>query len=155
MPIRPILHALTCTALFLLMPCAKCMAQDTPHPFTTDGCSLFPDRSLISKTDWCGCCVQHDFAYWRGGNAEARLSADKELSACVLRVSGDKALSELMFVGVRSGGGPYYFTPYRWGYGWSYGKSYAELTSEETAQADKLERKYREEHPALSCTARE
>ncbi len=146
MPIRPIL------TLLLLSLCSPGMAQDTLRPFTTDGCSLFPDQSLISKTDWCGCCIQHDFAYWRGGNAEARLRADQELSACVLRVSEDKALSELMLAGVRTGGGPYFFTPYRWGYGWAYGRGYAELTPEETAQADKLEREYRASHPVLNCS---
>jgi hypothetical protein len=150
LPIRPIL-----TALLFLMLCSKSMAQETLRPFTTDGCSLFPDRSLIGKPDWCDCCLQHDLAYWRGGNAEARLRADKELSACVLRASGDKPLAELMYAGVRSGGGPYYFTSYRWGYGWAYGKGYAELTPEEAAQADKLERKYREEHPVLACTGKE
>jgi hypothetical protein len=83
------------------------------------------------------------------------LSADKELSAWVLRVTGDKALAELMYAGVRSGGGPYFFTTYRWGYGWPYGRGYAELTKEETAEADRLEQKYREEHPVLVCTGEE
>lgn len=155
MPTRPILHALLRTILLFLLLCSPVMAQDTLRPFTTDGCSLFPDRSLIGKTDWCDCCLQHDFAYWRGGSADARLRADQELSACVLRITGDKTLSELMYTGVRSGGGPYFFTTYRWGYGWAYGKGYAELTTEETAEADRLERKYREEHPVLACTGKE
>jgi hypothetical protein len=108
------------------------MAQDEMRPFTTDGCSSFPDRSQVD-------------------NAEARLRADKELGACVLRVSGNKGLSELMFAGVRAGGGPYFYTSYRWGYGWAFGKGYAELTPEETAQADKLEKEYRDKHPTLMC----
>jgi hypothetical protein len=130
---------------------SPCIAQDKLIPFTTDGCSLFPDRSLINKADWCECCVQHDFAYWRGGNAEARLCADQELSACVQRASGNKALAELMFAGVRTGGGPYFYTTYRWGYGWAFGRGYAELTPEESAQADKLEKEYRAKHPMLMC----
>lgn len=130
---------------------SRCTAQEEMRQFTTDGCSHFPDRSLVDKSDWCECCIQHDFAYWRGGNAEARLRADKELSACVLRASGNKGLANLMFAGVRAGGGPYFYTSYRWGYGWTFGKGYTDLTPEETAQADKLEREYRTQHPTLMC----
>lgn len=127
------------------------MAQEEMRPFSTDGCSHFPDRSKVDESDWCECCVQHDFAYWRGGNAEARLRADKALSDCVQLASGNKGLSNLMFAGVRAGGGPYFYTSYRWGYGWAFGKGYADLTPEETAQADKLERDYRAQHPKLMC----
>src|SRR5262245_15908951 len=35
-----------------------------PYPFTTDGCSTFPDGA------WKSCCVTHDYAYWCGGTAE-------------------------------------------------------------------------------------
>jgi len=63
----------------------------------------------------------------------------------------NKALADLMLAGVRAGGGPYFYTSYRWGYGWAYGKGYADLTPEETAQADKLEKEYRAKHPALMC----
>jgi len=129
----------------------SCASHSSIKPFTTDGCSLFPDRSIISSKDWCGCCVVHDLAYWRGGTAEQRLSADRALQACVAQSTGDKALAELMFSGVRAGGGPHYFTTYRWGYGWPFGRQYKPLTSEETAEADALERQYRAVHPVLSC----
>jgi len=79
------------------------------------------------------------------------LSADRALQACVAQSTGDKALAELMFSGVRAGGGPHYFTTYRWGYGWPFGRQYKPLTSEETAEADALERQYRAVHPVLSC----
>lgn len=148
---RPLVYALMCSLLLLTTLATPSMAQEEMHPFSTDGCSLFPDRSQLSKTDWCGCCIQHDFAYWRGGSAETRLRADEELSACILRATGNKALAELMFSGVRTGGGPYFYTSYRWGYGWAYGKVYAELTPEETAQADRLEMEYRDKHPTLMC----
>lgn len=144
-------RTLSGSLLLLMALSSPCMAQEQMSPFTTDGCSSFPDRSLINKSDWCICCVQHDFAYWRGGSAEARLKADKELSACVRRASGDKALADLMFAGVRAGGGPYFYTSYRWGYGWAFGRGYSELTSEEAALADKLEKDYRTRHPALMC----
>ena len=146
-----LVNALSSSLLLFIALSTPCVAQDEMQPFTTDGCSHFPDRSQVDKSDWCGCCIQHDFAYWRGGNAEARLQADRELSACVLRASGNKALADLMFAGVRTGGGPYLYTSYRWGYGWAFGKAYADLTPEETAQADKLEQEYRDKQPTLMC----
>jgi len=30
-------------------------------PFKTDGCSMFPDRSLTGKADWCDCCLAVEF----------------------------------------------------------------------------------------------
>ena len=121
------------------------------RPFSTDGCSLFPDRALIGKSDWCSCCLAHDLAYWRGGTIETRLNADQELKACVHKATSNDALAELMFAGVRSGGGPYFFTPYRWGYGWPFGKLYEALTAEEETLAASLERDYLAGNPSLSC----
>lgn len=120
-------------------------------PFATDGCSMFPDRAYINQKDWCTCCVAHDLAYWRGGSAEARLKADQDLRDCVLKSTGNHALAELMFVGVRAGGGPYFFTPYRWGYGWQFGRKYLPLNTEETALADKLAAEYVAKNPGLVC----
>src|SRR5574341_7788 len=121
---------------------SACASGGTMQPFSTDGCSLFPDRSLISRSDWCRCCVAHDLAYWRGGTSEARLKADRELKACVQKASNSEALAELMFSGVRAGGGPYLYTWYRWGYGWPAGRPYGPLTPEEEALASSLEREY-------------
>lgn len=121
------------------------------QPFSTDGCSLFPDHALIGKADWCSCCLVHDLAYWRGGTADQRLAADEALKSCVLSATGNAELADLVFAGVRLGGGPYYFTPYRWGYGWPYGRQYAPLTREETADADMLQSRYVESNPTLSC----
>jgi hypothetical protein len=84
---------------------SACSTAQVTQPFTTDGCSMFPDHSLVSKADWCSCCVAHDLAYWRGGTAEERLKADQELQHCVQHATGNKALGELMFAGVRTGGG--------------------------------------------------
>ena len=140
---------------FLLFSCASQAAmQVTMQPFSTDGCSLFPDRSLVNQADWCSCCMAHDFAYWRGGPSEARLKADQELKACVLKASGDSALAELMFAGVRAGGGPYFYTPYRWGYGWPYGHAYKQLTAEEDALASSLESEYRAKNTPLVCPSK-
>jgi hypothetical protein len=122
----------------------------TMQPFSTDGCSHFPDRSLISKSDWCNCCIAHDLAYWRGGTSEARLKADQALKACVQHAA-NSALAELMFAGVRAGGGPYFYTSYRWGYGWPFGRPYGSLTPEEEALASSLERAYFVKNPPPLC----
>ena len=123
------------------------------QPFVSDGCSLFPDRALIGKDDWCGCCVAHDLAYWRGGTSDERLTADKALRACVLRTTANSALAELMYEGVRAGGGPYFYTPYRWGYGWQGRHAYAPLSPEEAAQAARLAQAYLSQHSAPVCPA--
>ena len=130
---------------------ASCATTGVMQPFATDGCSLFPDRSPVGKADWCSCCLVHDLAYWRGGTADERLRADQELQRCVLAASGDAGLADLMYLGVRAGGSPYFFTPYRWGYGWSFGRTYAPLSPAEEAQATALQAKYMQSHPALVC----
>lgn len=122
------------------------------HEFATDGCSRFPDRSLISNDDWCHCCVAHDLAYWRGGTAEERLSADETLRNCVEHATRNRALAELMFTGVRAGGGPYFYTSYRWSYGWKYGRNYKPLSPAEQEAADAMQAAYLAKPPGLSCS---
>jgi len=135
----------------LLGACASSPPATTLAPFTSDGCSMFPDRSLWSDTDWCGCCVTHDLAYWRGGTAAQRLAADEALRGCVLQASGSSALADLMFNGVRAGGAPHSVTAYRWAYGWPIGRTYEPLTAEEQAAADALQEQYENGAPALVC----
>ena len=96
MPCRYCTKTLSATLLIFAVVHTACASEGQLRPFSTDGCSVFPDRSLISKADWCQCCVAHDLAYWRGGTSQARLSADKALSTCVLRVTANKALADLM-----------------------------------------------------------
>lgn len=141
----------TCVCMGLLWACAAASAAESLQPFTTDGCSRFPDRAPDGRSDWCHCCVVHDLAYWRGGSSRARRSADLALKSCVYKASGSKALAETMFLGVRAGGGPDFPTPYRWGYGWPIGRPYKPLTAQETALATTLERAYRAKNPLLSC----
>jgi hypothetical protein len=119
-------------------------------PFTTDGCSLFPDH-LPGKGPYCECCVQHDFAYWRGGTSQEREAADEAFRQCVERSSHDARLARAMYLGVRAGGSPHLYTWFRWGYGWPYGRFYTALTAEEKSRADALEAEYRAAHPKLSC----
>lgn len=73
------------------------------------------------------------------------------LKECVRTASGSPELADLMFAGVRMGGGPYFFTTYRWGYGWSNRRMYEPLSPEEEAQAALLRSRYIESNPALAC----
>jgi len=146
--VEPMKLTLCAVTALLLSSCTQ--AADL-RPFTTDGCSLFPDRALIGRADWCKCCVTHDLTYWRGGTAEERLQADRALQRCVAEATGDAKLAELMFLGVRAGGGPYYFTPYRWGYGWKYGRLYEPLSRAEESQADHLREEFLSANPNFSC----
>ena len=119
-----------------------CTSDSGLSPFTSDGCSLFPDSSLITRDDWCSCCFQHDLEYWRGGTYEERQAADARLRDCVREKTGNVALARLMYEGVRFGGSPYFYNWYRWGYGWSHDRKYRALTSEERQHADKLVEEY-------------
>jgi len=123
--------------LLVSIPLAGAAPPRTLRPFTTDGCSLFPDRDPVRHVEWRECCVEHDMAYWRGGTEAERLHADEALRACVAQRTGDTRLAELMFRGVRAGGAAVFPTWYRWAYGWrSYGRLYAPLTEAERALAD-------------------
>ena len=119
---------------------SSCTSQKILKPFSSDGCSLFPDQSLINEDDWYDCCAEHDIAYWQGGTKEERTQADKLFKECILKRTQDKTLANLMYVGVRFGGSPYFPTWYRWGYGWNYQRGYAPLTPEEREMVrDKLD----------------
>jgi hypothetical protein len=102
-------------------------------PFTSDGCSSFPDGTRKHSKLWLQCCTDHDYAYWKGGTYGDRKKADLDLKSCVVAV-GKKEIAALMLAGVRVGGSPYFPTTFRWGYGWSYPKFYGELTKKELEQ---------------------
>lgn len=101
-------------------------------PFTSDGCSSFPDGTIDQNTLWLDCCVKHDFSYWKGGTYNQRKIADIKLRECVAQV-GEPEVAELMLAGVRVGGTPFFPTSFRWGYGWKYPKFYGKLTLEENS----------------------
>lgn len=105
----------------------------TIAPYTSDGCSAFPDGTLQQQTLWLQCCHAHDYAYWKGGTYDERLAADRNLRDCVSRV-GEPAIAALMLAGVRIGGTPYLPTRFRWGYGWPWPRGYRPLTSTEQEQ---------------------
>jgi len=126
------------TAFVLSLLLANSIANaDTLKPFTSDGCSAFPDGTFKQNTLWLDCCRQHDLAYWQGGSYQQRLEADQALKQCVAEV-GEPAIALIMLAGVRVGGTPLLPTQFRWGYGWSYPKLYGDLTTKEQQQIDQL-----------------
>ncbi|MCG9760934.1 MULTISPECIES: hypothetical protein [Pseudoalteromonas] len=122
--------------IFSLLFASSHGSADELKPFTSDGCSAFPDGTLAQNELWLSCCTAHDLAYWKGGTAIERENADIALQKCVAAV-GQEEVATLMLAGVRLGGLPYFPTPFRWGYGWSYPRRYAELTAEEIEQVNK------------------
>ncbi|WP_439133273.1 FAD-binding oxidoreductase [Pseudomaricurvus sp.] len=107
------------------------------HPFTSDGCSIFPNGTLEDQKLWLTCCQKHDYDYWKGGTETERLASDEALRQCVVAL-GEPRIAQLMLTGVRLGGSPYLPTNFRWGYGWPYLRGYKALTSDEQAQVHKL-----------------
>ena len=99
-------------------------------PFTSDGCSAFPDGTVAQNTLWSQCCLAHDKTYWQGGSYSEREKADFELQSCVAEV-GEPAVAILMLAGVRVGGTPLFPTQFRWRYGWPYFRWYQTLTTSE------------------------
>lgn len=144
-------YSITLAALLLL---TSCSSEPKLKSFTSDGCSLFPDRSIISEADWCSCCFEHDIAYWRGGTEAEREAADAALRDCVTEKTGDAAFGRLMYDGVRVGGSPYFLTWYRWGYGWPYNRKYQALTDAEAEQSERLLATYRSSNPEPVCPAK-
>ena len=109
----------------ILLPC--CVFATELKPFTTDGCSVFPDGTGDQQSLWLKCCIKHDFDYWKGGTFQERMLSDKKLESCVTGV-GEKNIAKIMLIGVRIGGSPFIPAPYRWGYGWPYPRGYQTLT---------------------------
>jgi hypothetical protein len=107
---------------------AQCAQQNPgralpPHPFTTDGCTLWPNGT------WEECCVQHDVAYWCGGPRRLRRAADRQLHACIAD-HGGRLNGMVMFLGVRVGGTSWLPTPWRWGYGFDWLRPRARLRAD-------------------------
>ena len=137
--------------MFITLLATACGTESELRAFSSDGCSLFPDSSLISENDWCSCCFEHDLAYWRGGTAAEREKADSVLRDCVAGKTGNEALGMMMYEGVRLGGSPHFYSWYRWGYGWGYERKYQALSPAEVEAADKLVRKYFAANEVAAC----
>lgn len=125
-----------CASLLLILLSGTANAENI-KPFTSDGCSSFPDGTIQHKKLWLACCTAHDYAYWQGGTYEERLKADKVLQQCVADVD-EIHIANLMLAGVRIGGSPFIPTTFRWGYGWSYPRLYQALTADEVEQITAL-----------------
>jgi len=110
-------------------------------PFTTDGCSLFPDGTFDNQGLWLACCTKHDITYWQGGTWRQRQQADRELKACVTKI-GQPEIANIMLSGVRVGGSPFWPTTYRWGYGWDYLRGYKPLSEQEKQSIHKALQQY-------------
>mgnify|MGYP000220364354 CR=1 FL=1 len=119
--------------LFVFIISSSTLLADSIKPFSSDGCSAFPDGTLEQNTLWLSCCTAHDRAYWQGGSYDQRLTADQDLKVCVEHV-GEPEIALLMLAGVRVGGTPFLPTKFRWGYGWSYPKLYGALSEKELEQ---------------------
>ena len=145
----PIRLASVIVAVLVVSSCASTHAL---RDFTTDGCSFFPEGDAEAPGLWSDCCVSHDMAYWRGGTADERRSADGMLRNCVLARSGRQDLADRMYRGVRISGGPWLPATFRWGYGWGYGRGYEPLTAEERQQAGDKLAAYRRVHPDEAVT---
>ena len=126
------------TFVFLIFFISFYVNAENIKPFTSDGCSSFPDGTFEHNQLWLSCCTAHDYAYWQGGTYQERLVADKELQQCVAKV-GEPHIANLMLAGVRVGGSPYLPTSFRWGYGWSYPRWYKVLTDAEQKQIKAME----------------
>lgn len=127
--------------LLFALVLANLVYAEELKPFTSDGCSVFPDGTLTEKELWLSCCTQHDYEYWKGGTYEQRLESDQKLEACVAKV-GQPEVAAIMLLGVRVGGSPYLPTEFRWGYGWPYPREYKPLTPEEQALAERLSKDF-------------
>lgn len=124
--------------VFILLLVSVAVKAENIKPFTSDGCSAFPDGTFAQKELWLSCCIAHDYAYWQGGTYDQRLVADKALHQCVAKI-GKPKIAKLMLAGVRVGGSPYFPTSYRWGYGWPYSRWYKALTEAEKNQIKIIE----------------
>lgn len=123
-------HYIIC--FFLAVLAVFCRA-DILKPFTSDGCSVFPDGTIAQKKLWLSCCESHDYDYWKGGTYQQRLDSDKALKQCVSNV-GEPKIALIMLAGVRVGGTPFLPTSFRWGYGWPYPRCYGALNEDELNQ---------------------
>lgn len=113
-------------------------------PFSTDGCSMFPDGTPSDRTKWQSCCIVHDEAYYKGGPAKLKKQADSQLRSCIAEKSGSTWLAGAVYYGVRIGGTPALPTPWRWGYGWKYDpmNGYRDIPQNQWAAAQSQVQKY-------------
>lgn len=125
--------------IVLFFSTAPVWASDI-KPFTSDGCSVFPDGVFDYRALWLSCCIEHDRAYWKGGTYKQRIDADLALRKCVNEV-GQPVIANLMLAGVRVGGSPFIPSKFRWGYGWPFPSGYKTLTTEQLKKIEQIKSK--------------
>jgi hypothetical protein len=102
----PLLKIKEICMYFHLAELWKKIANNPPrNPFCSDGCSLWFDK--WKGFDLYPACFIHDLKYWSGypGEEVERLIADAELMIEVAKIMGSVKMAEIMFAGVRVGGG--------------------------------------------------
>lgn len=95
--------------IFSLLLFSLSINAEEIQPFTSYGCSVFPDGIFTERELWLNCCTAHEYTYWQGGSYDDRVDADKALQQCVAKV-GQPEIAALMLAGVRVGGTPYLST---------------------------------------------
>ncbi len=143
-------HKLTASFILLILSSRSVLAGQLDN-FSSDGCSQFPDGTLANKNLWCDCCIDHDIAYWQGGNREQKKRADESLRKCVLQKIDNSLLANTMYYGVTVGGSPVFPTWYRWGYGWNYGRGFQSLNRYEKQQVKEKLQYYQMLMPQSYC----
>jgi hypothetical protein len=126
-----------CLSAALAATIASANDFGTLQPFSTDGCTDFPDGTFENPNLWLECCMHHDLLYWAGGTHKQKLAADEFLFQCISKKS-NPLLGAFMFVGVTIGGTPFIKDSARWGYGWPEIRGYAPLSEDEREQVQQL-----------------
>jgi len=121
LPVLALVLAVSSQACSTTRPSRAAMADI--EPFRSDGCSCIPDGPRLDPDRWRSSCEDHDRSYWKGGSRRERLVADRILRDSV-RESGNPCAAEIIFVGVRFGGSPWFPTPWRWGFGHPWPRGY-------------------------------
>lgn len=109
---------LICAEYYLHDLWAKIKADPPKKPFRSDGCSGgWPDQ--WGKHDLYPACFLHDLKYYGNypNDEVARLIVDAELMIDVVKITDDINLAQIMYTGVRAGGGAFWGKSYSFGFG--------------------------------------
>lgn len=92
-----------------------------PRAFRYDGCTMFPDR--IPYHDLREVCLQHDIAYWAGGERSLQREINLEFRDAVIHTGPlGPYLAPVMYIAVEKlGDGLFsrYVSHSNWGFGWN------------------------------------
>ena len=96
---------------------AKIKADPPKRSFKSDGCSWWPDE--WNDFNLYPACFIHDLKYWGNypDDEAARVIADAELMIDIVKLTNNISLAQIMFAGVRAGGGSFWNKSYSFGFG--------------------------------------